>query len=601
MKKFTFILIYASFLMFVVNSYAQGTWTQKANYGGGSTYHAVGCSIGNKGYVGTGLYTADFWEWDQSTNLWTQKADFGGGGREWASCFTIGNKVYVGTGGLPDNNDFWEWDQSTNVWTQKASLGAVDSNGVGVQGRLGAVAFSLGGKGYVGTGNSNGYCISDFWEYDPVLDSWTQKANFGGGIRYGAVSFTIGNKAYVGTGGDALGGFYNDFWEYDPIADTWTQIAKFPGIGRVSATSFVIGTTAYVGTGLLKNLPYFADDFWSWDQSTNQWTLSSPFPAGFRSKSVSFSIGNTGYIGTGSDSLNNEKGDFWEFSPACNVVAPHICMVTTDSITNYNYNIVYWDKTIYPNVDTFYVYRKDAISGNYFRIGAVSKYSLSQFTDTLFNIGGPNGGNPLYSSWMYKLSILDTCGFESPKSPYHQSMFVQQNGSNFSWNAYTVEVGQSNPVTGYSFFRDDNNTGDWNVLVNTLGLSTTDPNFASFPNGNWRIDALGFDCTPTTKALISINRAHSNTTKLFTVDASQISDLNSQLFIYPNPASNSITITNITCKTQIRLYDILGNLAIEKETESNMTLDISQLKQGIFTLVTQDSKRKTINKVAVTK
>src|SRR5207302_632483 len=106
----------------------------------------------------------------------------------------------------------------------------------------------------------------------------------------------------------------------------------------------------------------------------------------------------------------------------------------------------------------FVVYRKDAISAGYIRIGSVSKDSLSRFIDTAFTIGGPNGGNPLYSSWNYKLAIRDTCGNLSAKSPYHQSMFVQQSSSNFSWNPYTVEAGQTNPVTGYSFLRDDNNT-----------------------------------------------------------------------------------------------------------------------------------------------
>src|SRR6185437_3066502 len=102
---------------------------------------------------------------------------------------------------------------------------------------------------------------------------------------------------------------------------------------------------------------------------------------------------------------------------------PNICMVTTDSATNYFYNIVYWDKTPYSNVDSFIVYRKDALSSSYLRIGATSKDSLSRFIDTAFSIGGPNGGNPQYSSWSYKLAIKDTCGNIGSQSPYHQTMF----------------------------------------------------------------------------------------------------------------------------------------------------------------------------------
>lgn len=584
--------------MLAINGYSQGTWLQKANYGGGTTYRAVGCSIGNKGYAGTGVYNSDFWEWDQSTNVWTQKADFGGGGRDWATCFAIGNKVYVGTGGLPDFNDLWEWDQSTNVWAQKASLGAVDSNGIGVLGRVGAVGFSINGKGYIGTGNNGASFFKDFWEYDPLTDSWTQKANFGGVGRFGAVGFSIGNKGYIGTGSDGNGHVLKDFWEYDPVSDTWTQMADFGGVGRYSATSFVIGTKVYLGTGLILNSPYCVGDFWSWDQNTNLWTPSADFPGGMRSRAIGFSIGDVGYIGTGTDSNNTDAGDFWEYSPACGVAAPHICMVTTDSATNYNFNIVYWDKNLYSNVDSFLVYRKDPTSANYFHIGSISKNSLSLFVDTAFSIGGPNGGNPQYSTWFYKLAILDTCGNTSAMSPYHQTMFVQQNGSNFTWNAYSVETGQANPVSGYSFLRDDNNTGNWHVLVNPSGTSTTDPNFASFPNGNWRIDALGFNCSSSLKANTA---SHSNTANPYTVNIHQISNFNSGIIFYPNPATDFLTVTNIEHKTKIYFYNLLGELIMEKETEKDSKLDLSHLKQGIYTLITEDHSGKTVNRVTITK
>jgi N-acetylneuraminic acid mutarotase len=91
---------------------------------------AVGFSIGNKGYVGTGtddgttLYK-DFWEWDQATNTWLKKDDFGGKARGGAAGFSIGNKGYIGIGGTGSTyldstfQDFWEWDQATNLWIIK--------------------------------------------------------------------------------------------------------------------------------------------------------------------------------------------------------------------------------------------------------------------------------------------------------------------------------------------------------------------------------------------------------------------------------------------------------------------------------------------------
>src|SRR5438045_1346420 len=95
------------------NSYAQDTWTRKADFGGTARYDANVFSSGSKGYVGTGCcpLLKDFWEYDPATNTWTRKADFGGTARSQATGFSIGSKGYLGTGydGIP-RKDFWEYD-----------------------------------------------------------------------------------------------------------------------------------------------------------------------------------------------------------------------------------------------------------------------------------------------------------------------------------------------------------------------------------------------------------------------------------------------------------------------------------------------------------
>jgi hypothetical protein len=69
---------------------------------------------------------------------------------------------------------------------------------------------------------------------------------------------------YIGTGDDfSSGNNYSDFWEYDPFLNTWIQIEDFAGTARRYLTSFVIGSRAYVGTGT--NGTNFRD-FWMFDQ-----------------------------------------------------------------------------------------------------------------------------------------------------------------------------------------------------------------------------------------------------------------------------------------------------------------------------------------------
>ena len=308
------------------------TWTQKADFGGTGRMGAVGFSIGNKGYIGTGISgnspLKDFWEYNQIANTWTQKADFSGIARGYAVGFSIGDKGYIGTGsdenGFIFYKDFWEYDGNSlsatyNTWTQKA-----DFNGTA---RWGAIGFSLGNKGYTGTGFDGSY-KKDFWEYTPgpglMGGAWMPKANFGGIARYNAVGFSMIDKGYVGTGHDGTH-FYKDFWEYTPgvglMGGAWIPKVDFQGITgttgkRAKAIGFSINTspmpTGYIGIGYGFSNTY--NDFWEYNSFFNTWSQVEYFGGGIRTSGVGFSIGNKGYIGTGFDGFQKRK-DFWEYCP----------------------------------------------------------------------------------------------------------------------------------------------------------------------------------------------------------------------------------------------------------------------------------------------
>ena len=195
-----------------------------------------------------------FRSYDPAGNIWRQKADFGGGECTYAVGFSIGAKGYIGTGypgyGSYSKKDFWEYDPFSDTWTQKADFGGTE--------RYAAVGLSIGAKGYIGTGDGASGSKNDFWEYDPSSDTWTQKADFGGAARGHATGFSIGAKGYIGTGWGIGAG--KDFWEYDPSSDTWTQKADFGGAARHGSVGFSIGAKGYIGTG-------FNFDFWEYDPS----------------------------------------------------------------------------------------------------------------------------------------------------------------------------------------------------------------------------------------------------------------------------------------------------------------------------------------------
>src|SRR5690606_33593901 len=88
-------------------------------------------------------------------------------------------------------------------------------------------------------------CSSDDEE---DMGNWQIRSVFDGKPRSSSAYFSIGNKGYTGTGYD--GDDYRvDFWEYDMDGDYWIQKADFPGTPRSAAVGFAIDGKGYVGSG----------------------------------------------------------------------------------------------------------------------------------------------------------------------------------------------------------------------------------------------------------------------------------------------------------------------------------------------------------------
>mgnify|MGYP001359474760 CR=1 FL=1 len=72
-----------------------------------------------------------------------------------------------------------------------------DVNGVEVEGRRDAIAFTDGKYGYVGTGyGEDNRVFKDFYRFDPVSETW-EEVSFPGESRYGGTAFVVNNAAYV--------------------------------------------------------------------------------------------------------------------------------------------------------------------------------------------------------------------------------------------------------------------------------------------------------------------------------------------------------------------------------------------------------------------
>lgn len=357
-----------------------------------------------------------------TTNSWTQKSSIGFG-RSGAVAFTIGDKGYIGTGGGSTLllNDFWEFDPIANSWTQKANF----SGGS----RRDAVGFSIGNKGYIGTGNLGMNNTNDFWEFDPIANTWTQKASIDSTSRSCAVGFNIGNKGYVGIGNDGTSDL-NDFFEYDPTTDTWTEMANYPGGGRKFTFAAGINARGYLGLGTDANGNYH-NDVWEFDPAINVWLQKGTFPgSGFHSMAC-FTMNNKGYMGTGFNGATNIT-DFYEYNPS------------TD---------VWTTKATFSGLA-----RKQAVG---FSIGPKG-----------YIVTGDNGPVQLNDVWEYMDDNVTGTAFSSNTNPstdlVSDGAWTLYNNKVYNSNSGNVGVGTSSPSNKFSVVGNADFEGN-------VGIGTTSP------------------------------------------------------------------------------------------------------------------------------
>ncbi len=244
---------------------------------------------------------------------------FPGKGRGEAVAFTIGHKAYVGLGytfySTDDPSagyftDFWVYDSQEKTWTRLP----YDFPGVP---RQQVVAFSLNGKGYVGSGlSAERKILGDFYEFDPPT-GWKRIADIDE-RRYGATAFVANGTAYVCLG-KTENGYIRHVTKFIPETKTWkgifTTVATEEGPICINAASFVIrqnGTDyPYIAGGAKTDTPTEykpLSDCWGLDPKIETWVKVASFPHPV-SKGIGFTKEGIGFI----LSLEEDSMQTWEF------------------------------------------------------------------------------------------------------------------------------------------------------------------------------------------------------------------------------------------------------------------------------------------------
>jgi hypothetical protein len=427
------------------------------------------------------------------------------------------------------------------------------------------VGFSVGSKGYIGLGETATAWLHDFWEYDPVGNSWLQKADFGGGNRGSAVGFGIGSKGYMGTGNAdwMQTPFSDDFWEYDPSVNTWTQKGGFIGGGRRLAMGFSIGSKGYVGIGepTPPNLDPFSlyqvKDFYEFDPSvTPTLTVGSLGASSYcgstaitvpysSSTGFSFSAGNVFTV-----QLSNASGSF---------ASPTTIGTLTSTASSGNISA-----TI-PNV-TGYAYRIRVVSNHPALVSNANGVNLTLTAPYSTNFVG-GWDYIVYTGSEQYLSTAWADGY------FFEWTVISSPGPD-SWSFDYGQVGTQSQEQFYPF-----SAGYYNVQLKVTGGA----------------------CGP----------------YYYYTSAEVHNPWDFRYIVTPNPASSMITIMqnpkskNQTTKqqlntsiTQVSIFDNFGNLKkiVKYGPETRQAqINVSDLKLGIYYVEISNGKEKERQKIIIEK
>ncbi|MES2285883.1 MAG: T9SS type A sorting domain-containing protein [Bacteroidota bacterium] len=349
------------------------------------------------------------------------------------------------------------------------------------------------------------------------------------------------------------------------ILDSVTLVTQFPSLSLVSSFTNAScynndGSTSVIPSGGTAPYSYL------WSNNSISQNLSN--------------IGSGAYSVTATDTNGCVVSETLTINNSIAPISIPICMVTVDSSSTKN--VIVWEKPTDAPIDSFRIYRE--IASVYTLVGSVPYDEVSEFTDNA------NGINPNTSSYKYKLSVLDTCGNESPLSDIHRTIHVQLSvafpqGVNLSWNDY-----DGFSFSQYRILRDDLGNGNWQAIDSVSFGTTTYTSTDVLPNAGYIVEATRpTSCVSTRQIGTTRNSSKSNTALKQTIGVNELlSDLS--LIISPNPSNGKFTIelnssgVSNNNKYVVKIYNVLGEqiyLSELKQLTSN-EIDLSNAPKGIY-------------------
>jgi hypothetical protein len=255
-----------------------------------------------------------------------------------------------------------------------------------------------------------------------------------------------------------------------------------------------------------------------------------------------------------------------------------ICMVT---VNESNKNMIIFETPKSNSYQSFAIYKESSQSGIYNLIGTQPANGPGYFVDI--------NSNPAQHSSRYKISAVDTCGYETALSDFHKTMHLTINaGVNGAWNLIWDKY-EGFDYSTFNIFRGTSES-EFQLIAELPSNLFTFSDLAP-PAGAvfYQIEVTNpypcdVDFDDPAKKFISTSRSNLANSQQAT---SVLENDFDKLVIWPNPTTGLVNITSNfkSPSGQIEILTLCGKILRKIPLQSsNLEIDLSDLTEGIYIL-----------------
>ena len=219
--------------------------------------------------IGAKLSTVE--EYEPATDTWSEKADMPTA-RQYLSASVVAGKIYA-IGGNNGLKTVEQYNPVTDTWTQKRDL--LSDRSMPATCVINGTIYVMGGCTWIsGQILSTIRGVSTVEMYDPSRNTTTKKASMPQEALWGSSASVLNGKIYTMGGGLSA---KPTVFEYDPLLDTWTKKADMITGRRNFSTNVLNGMIYAMGGWQHSNAsPYVSVE--AYDIATDMWTAINDMP-----------------------------------------------------------------------------------------------------------------------------------------------------------------------------------------------------------------------------------------------------------------------------------------------------------------------------------